>query len=117
MIDPLEFATEWISAWNAHDLERVLSHYADDIVMLSPYARQYADGGRVAGIGPLRSYWSTALAAVPDLKFELRQVLVGHESVTILYRNHRGQDVSETCEFAPGGLVTRTYACYTPAAA
>jgi hypothetical protein len=24
------------SAWNAHDLERILSHYADDVAMLSP---------------------------------------------------------------------------------
>ena len=23
------FANDWIAAWNAHDLDRVLSHYAD----------------------------------------------------------------------------------------
>ena len=26
------FATEWIDAWNAGDMERVLAHYADDCV-------------------------------------------------------------------------------------
>jgi ketosteroid isomerase-like protein len=29
------FASEWIAAWNAHDLTRVLSHYADDFEMSS----------------------------------------------------------------------------------
>lgn len=24
-----QFSREWIDAWNAHDLDRVLSHYAD----------------------------------------------------------------------------------------
>jgi ketosteroid isomerase-like protein len=24
------FAEEWIAAWNAHDLPRILSHYEDD---------------------------------------------------------------------------------------
>ena len=31
-----QFATEWIAAWNAHDLDRVLSHYEDDFEMSSP---------------------------------------------------------------------------------
>jgi hypothetical protein len=30
------FAEEWIVAWNAHDLSRVLSHYQDDFEMASP---------------------------------------------------------------------------------
>ena len=30
------FAAEWIEAWNAHDLERILAHYADDFEMASP---------------------------------------------------------------------------------
>ena len=34
-----EFAREWIAAWNSHDLELILSHYADDFEMasLSPH--------------------------------------------------------------------------------
>ena len=26
----MEFAKEWIDAWNAHDLNRILSHYSCD---------------------------------------------------------------------------------------
>lgn len=31
------FAKDWVDAWNRHDLEAVLSHYADDFEMSSPY--------------------------------------------------------------------------------
>lgn len=31
-----EFAAEWIEAWNAHDIDRILSHYTDDFEMNSP---------------------------------------------------------------------------------
>jgi hypothetical protein len=31
-----EFAAEWIAAWNSGDLERILSHYADDFEIRSP---------------------------------------------------------------------------------
>ena len=29
-------ATEWVAAWNSHDLERILAHYAHDVVFSSP---------------------------------------------------------------------------------
>ncbi len=106
------FAEAWIAAWNAHDLDRILAHYADDIVFLSPVARQRLGDGRVAGLPALRAYWSKALQAAPDLRFALDRVLVGHDALTILYRNHRGQQAAETCEFAADGKVVRSCACY-----
>ena len=30
------FAREWVKAWNDHDLEEILSHYAEDVVFHSP---------------------------------------------------------------------------------
>jgi ketosteroid isomerase-like protein len=33
----LEFAAEWVRAWNAHDLERIFAHYADDFEMVLPF--------------------------------------------------------------------------------
>ena len=29
-IDARTFAEEWVAAWNAHDLERILAHYSDE---------------------------------------------------------------------------------------
>ncbi len=107
------FAQEWIEAWNSHDLERILAHYADEIVFLSPIARQRVGSGRLIGIPALRSYWGAGLQAQPNLTFELLEVLRGHECVTLLYRNHKGQTVAETAEFGPSGKIVRSFACYT----
>jgi ketosteroid isomerase-like protein len=107
------FADEWIAAWNSHDLDRVLSHYAPEIVFLSPIAQKLVSNGRVVGISALRSYWEKALANLPQLKFQLLKVLVGHACLTVLYVNHRNQQAAETFEFASGGKVIRSFACYT----
>lgn len=107
------FADDWIAAWNAHDLDRILSHYADDIVFLSPVAQLRVGNGRVVGLHALRNYWGQGLAAQPKLKFELLAVLVGHDCLTIQYRNHRGQQAAETFEFAPDHKVVRSFACYS----
>jgi len=110
--DASVFAQEWIAAWNAHDIERILSHYAPGVIFLSPVAEQRVGNGRVEGIAALRSYWSGALAAVPELEFELVDVLTGHSSLTILYRSHRKQRAAETFEFGSDGKVIRSIACY-----
>ena len=34
------FAREWVAAWNSHDLERILSHYADDAELTSPLVQK-----------------------------------------------------------------------------
>jgi hypothetical protein len=110
--DPRTFANEWVAAWNAHDLDRILSHYSPDIVFLSPIAAARTGNGRVVGKEALRSYWAGALAAFPDLRFEIADVLAGHECLTILYRNQRGMLVAETFEFGEKGDVVRSFACY-----
>lgn len=110
--DARAFATEWIAAWNSRDLDRILSHYDSDIVLLSPIAQKLVGNGRVEGLAALRSYWGQALANAPNLHFDLIDVRVGHQCLTILYRNHRNQDASETFEFGNHGNVVRSFACY-----
>ena len=107
------FPTDWVSAWNAHDLERILGHYDPAIVFLSPVAQRRVGNGRVVGLEALRAYWAGGLAAQPDLRFELVDVLTGHDALTILYRNHRGQSAAETFEFGASGKVVRSFACYS----
>ena len=111
-VDAASFAAEWINAWNSHDLTRIVSHYASDIVFLSPIAEQRIGNGRVVGMDALRDYWGLGLKANPDLKFELIEVLRGHECLTILYRNQRGQSVAETMEFGRDRKIVRSCACY-----
>ena len=111
--EPQAFAEEWVSAWNAHDIERILSHYAEDIVFLSPVAERRLGNGRVNGRAALRNYWSAGLAAQPDLRFKLREVLAGCQAMTVIYENHRGQTAAETFEFGSDAKVVRSFACYS----
>lgn len=108
------FAAEWIAVWNSHDLNAILAHYAQDIVFHSP--RIAAVMGEpvdlVSGKDALARYWGKALAQAKDLRFELDRVYVGSDSLTIAYRNHRGQHVVETFTFNAEGAVTESIATY-----
>ena len=106
------FALDWIESWNSHDLDRILAHYAPEIVFLSPVAQKRVGNGRVVGLDALRDYWGQGLAAQSDLAFELIDVLIGHHCLTIHYANHRGQTAAETFEFRGDGKVVRSIACY-----
>jgi ketosteroid isomerase-like protein len=106
------FAHEWIAAWNSHDLDRILSHYAPEIVLLSPNAEKMVGHGRVVGLPALSAYWKQALGRQPTLRFEFVDVRLGYQALTILYRNHRGQQAAETLEFGADGKAVRSFACF-----
>ena len=109
-----QFARDWVAAWNAHDLERVLSHYEDDFEMSSPIIRSLAGeaSGTLRGKPAIRAYWAKALKAVPDLHFELLTVLTGVNSVTLYYKGHRGL-VAEVFHFGASGKVAKAFAHYS----
>lgn len=109
------FAADWIAAWNAHDLERILDHYTEDVELASPYVVQIAGDptGRIFGKRALRAYWEKGLAMLPDLHFTLTETLVGVGAMTLVYHGHRGP-VAETFLFDDAGRVRSTTACYVP---
>jgi ketosteroid isomerase-like protein len=107
-------ANEWVAAWNAHDLDRIISHYGEDVQLTSPVAARLlgiADG-RVAGIANLRGYFERGLAAFPDLSFHLDDVLWGLNSLVLYYTNQRGTRTAEFMEIGAGGKVVRVIAHY-----
>ena len=107
------FAKHWIEAWNAHDLPAILSHYSEDFQMYSPYIALIANepSGILKGKQLVAAYWAAALEKMPALHFELLQVLVGVESVTIYYRGVRGL-AAEVFFFNEHGLVAKACAHY-----
>lgn len=109
------FAREWVKAWNDHDLEAILSHYAEDVVFHSPRIRMVTgkDVEFVRGKAELRAYWGAALERLRNLFFEIDQVLPGSDALTILYTNERSQYVAETFVFGANGKVVRSIAAYT----
>lgn len=109
------FAKEWIAAWNDGDLERILSHYADDFEMTSPVIVELMGvaSGTLKGKEEIRPYWAKGLAARPLLRFELLDVLAGVNSVAIYYRSvTRARLVVERLEFNAGRQVVRGEALY-----
>jgi hypothetical protein len=107
------FATDWIASWNSHDLDRILSHYADDFEMSSPLIPQIAGeaSGRLKGKTAIRAYWGKALALVPDLRLELVSILTGVDSITLHYKGARGM-AAEVFHFGPDRRVIRAFAHY-----
>jgi ketosteroid isomerase-like protein len=108
------FAAEWMAAWNAHDLERILSHYADGVQFHSPFVVQIAGepSGRLIGKERLRAYFGEALKKYPDLKFTLLQVLTGVSSVTLYYRSVKDLSAAEVMRLDNSGKVVRVDAHY-----
>jgi hypothetical protein len=108
------FVREWIAAWNARDLERVLAHWADDCEFTSPLVVKLTGdaSGTVRGKAALRAYWKRGLEANPELRFDHERTWVGHDSVVIGYRNHRGQTCAETIRLGPDGRAIAGFAHY-----
>jgi len=112
-----QFASAWIQAWNTRNLDEVLAHYEDDFVFQSPLITVVtgAASGRLQGKSAVRAYWSKALAGLPDLHFELVDILLGDKCLTLYYRGHRGL-VAEIFFFGDEGKVTQAAATYSLAA-
>lgn len=89
------FAQAWIAAWNARDVETVLSHYADDAVFVSPRARGLMGRARVEGKANLRAYWVTGCERLTSLRFTLDRAVWSAESttLTVLYTAALGTEV------------------------
>ena len=121
MLDPqqaLALAQAWIAAWNRRDLEAILAHYADAIEFTSPrvVSMMGRPDGTLRGRGALGDYFARALATQPQLHFQWVETLVGVDSVTLYYRNHRGQTVAESAWLDASGRVARAWVHYAQAA-
>lgn len=109
-----EFAAEWIAAWNAHDIDRILSHYADDVRFTSPFVQRIAGqaDGVLQGIPALRTYFDAALAKYPDLHFKLELVLAGVNSATLKYRSVNNLHAAEVMVLNADGQISSVLAHY-----
>jgi len=110
------FAEEWVAAWNSHDLERILSHYTEDFTIVSPMALKIKPetNGVVAGKTQVREYWEQGLKLIPDLHFELIDVLTGINGITIYYRNTAtGRKTTEVMFLNNEQKVEKAFAMYS----
>jgi hypothetical protein len=109
-----QFANDWLSGWNAHDLPRILAHYSEDFEMSSPVITQVTGNpdGTLKGKQAVGEYWAKALRLFPDLKFTHICTLLGINSVVIHYYGATGKRVAEVFSFNEAGLVCKAHAHY-----
>ena len=108
-------ANHWVAAWNAHDLDLIMTHYEDAIELISPVAARLlgTSDGKVAGKPNLRAYFQRGLEAYPELHFRLEDVLWGINSIVLYYTNQKGTRTGEFMELSASGKVVRVVANYS----
>jgi ketosteroid isomerase-like protein len=109
-----QFAREWYAAWNAHDLDRILSHYADDVEMRSPFVSALTGNadGEIVGKEDLRVYFAAALEKYPTLHFEPLELFVGADSLVLQYVSVNSQPSAEVVFLNDEGSIARYIAHY-----
>ena len=115
MMSPANLARDWVEAWNAHDLDRILSHYVEDVVLISPIAQARLGEARVEGKAALRAYFAKGLAARPNLTFTLNRVLEGVGSIVVDYVAADGRNACELMVLNEQGQVREVRAHYAAA--
>lgn len=115
MTDPKTFAELWINSWNSHDLDDILSHYADDIEVTTPMIKIALglDKGTLKGKEAVADYWKKAMEKVPDLHFELYEVTQGINSVALYYKTIMDKKAIEVMFFNDQGKVNKMLAYYS----
>lgn len=111
----VEFATEWVEAWNSHDLDRIISHYAETLHYCSPLVLECVPGpdGVIRDRATLRTHVQTGLSKNPILRFTFREVLLGAHGFALYYDNARRGRTAEYFEFNADGKVVKVISCYS----
>ncbi|SHE53031.1 nuclear transport factor 2 family protein [Pedobacter caeni] len=82
-----EIARQWFAAFNAHDLEALLSLYAEDAVHFSPKLkiRHPETDGLVRGQAALRQWWQDSFERLPSLRYQPTSFTANHQRVFMEY--------------------------------
>ena len=114
MIRVEDFVSNWLIAWNNHDIQSILAHYTENFEMTSPAIVQITGHpeGRLTGKAAVVEYWEKALTRFPELNFKFIGSFVGVNSIAINYIGVSGRSVVEVFHFNDLGLVERAHAYY-----
>ena len=104
----------WLAAWNAHDLERILTHYSEDVELSSPFVAKLTGRSESAlrGKVALHDYFARGLNAYPTLHFDFIRLYAGVQSCVLEYHSVNGMRTAELMEFDEQGKVRRVLAHY-----
>ena len=109
-----QFADDWVKAWNDKKIDRIMDHYADAVVFSSPFVlkAQINETGTLHGKAELKRYFERALQKNPDLIFDLKHIMVGIKSITLIYMRNRTMLASEVMLLDKDGKVSEGLSHY-----
>ena len=112
----LSIAHLWFEAFNAHNLEKLLSLYDDEAQHFSPKLkiRHPETNGLVIGKDALRSWWQDAFDRLPSLHYKVTSLTSNSDRVFMEYIRIVDQEdnmlVAEVLEIKEGFIVaSRVY--------
>ena len=112
----IRIANEWFSAFNNHDLDRLLSLYHDDAEHYSPKlkVRRQETSGLIKGKTELRAWWLDSFDRIPSLKYIVINLMPFENKIFMEYiRKADGDEdlrVGETLEVKDGQIIfSRVY--------
>lgn len=112
----LSVAHAWFEAFNAHNLEKLLSLYDDEAAHFSPKLkiRHPETNGLVTGKDALRNWWADAFDRLPTLHYKVTSLTSNADRVFMEYiRNVSGEAdmlVAEVLEIKEGKIIaSRVY--------
>lgn len=112
----IHIATHWLSAFNRHDLEGILSLYHEHAEHYSPKLkmRQPETNGLINGKVALRAWWKDSFQRLPSLQYEVIRLTPFENRVFMEYTRHvEGEEdlvVGEMLEVKNGLIVaSRVY--------
>ncbi len=114
-MDAQKFAQQWIESWNSHNLNDILSHYAEDIEITTPMIKIAGgiNSGTLKGKQSVANYWEKALHKIPGLHFELIDVTESVDSIALYYKSVMNKKAIEVMFFNNQGKVNKMIAHYT----
>ena len=85
-----QIAQRWFEAFNAHDLEKLLSLYDEDAEHFSPKLkiRHPETNGLIKGKQELCNWWKDSFERLPTLNYEVKKLIADTEQVFMEYTRH-----------------------------
>lgn len=109
---PREHADRWLDAWNAHDLDEIVSCYSEVVELVLPALVGGSEERRIAGREALREHFRHGLELAPNLTVAEESLLEGPGGFAILYRREDGHRAIEAVELDDDGLAARVRVFY-----
>ena len=112
----ISIANDWFDAFNRHDLEALLALYDEQAAHYSPKLKihQPETDGYIKGKAQLRAWWQDAFTRLPQLHYQVLQIMHNEESIFFEYirstPNEADMQIGEVLMIKEGKIIaSRVY--------